>query len=143
MSSTRFRHKHPVFALADCNTFYVSCERVVQPHLEGKPMLAAALGLLGQISKQGIAFHKTGVLLTDLQPESASQPTFWGATSQDRESSKELMRVLDLINARYGKDTLQYACAEQDTRNLPMETKHIQDRIEQFSPKSGLLIQTS
>jgi len=29
----------PVFALADCNNFYVSCERVFNPKLEGKPVI--------------------------------------------------------------------------------------------------------
>jgi DNA polymerase V len=29
----------PVFALADCNNFYVSCERVFQPALEGRPVV--------------------------------------------------------------------------------------------------------
>jgi DNA polymerase V len=29
----------PVFALADCNNFYVSCERVFNPKLEGKPVV--------------------------------------------------------------------------------------------------------
>ena len=29
----------PTFALVDCNNFYVSCERVFQPKLEGKPVL--------------------------------------------------------------------------------------------------------
>src|ERR671923_159068 len=29
----------PVFALADCNNFYVSCERVFQPRLEGRPVV--------------------------------------------------------------------------------------------------------
>lgn len=28
-----------MFALVDCNTFYVSCERVFQPQLEGKPVI--------------------------------------------------------------------------------------------------------
>ena len=27
-----------MFALADCNNFYASCERVFQPRLEGKPI---------------------------------------------------------------------------------------------------------
>jgi impB/mucB/samB family len=29
----------PVFALVDCNNFYVSCERVFQPFLEHMPVL--------------------------------------------------------------------------------------------------------
>jgi DNA polymerase V len=29
----------PLFALVDCNNFYVSCERVFQPCLEGKPVV--------------------------------------------------------------------------------------------------------
>ena len=28
-----------IFALADCNNFYVSCERVFNPKLEGKPVI--------------------------------------------------------------------------------------------------------
>ena len=29
----------PLFALVDCNNFYVSCERVFQPRLEGCPVV--------------------------------------------------------------------------------------------------------
>lgn len=28
-----------MFALVDCNNFYVSCERAFQPHLEGQPVV--------------------------------------------------------------------------------------------------------
>ena len=28
-----------MLALADCNNFYASCERVFQPHLENKPIV--------------------------------------------------------------------------------------------------------
>ena len=28
-----------MFALADCNNFFVSCERAFQPELEGKPLV--------------------------------------------------------------------------------------------------------
>ncbi len=31
--------KSPVFALIDCNNFFVSCERVFRPDLEGKPVV--------------------------------------------------------------------------------------------------------
>jgi len=30
-----------LFALVDCNNFYVSCERVFQPELRGKPAFAS------------------------------------------------------------------------------------------------------
>ncbi len=30
---------HPTFALIDCNNFFVSCERLFQPGLEGKPVV--------------------------------------------------------------------------------------------------------
>ena len=29
----------PVFALVDCNNFFVSCERVFDPELEGRPVV--------------------------------------------------------------------------------------------------------
>ncbi len=29
----------PIFALVDCNNFYVSCERVFNPELAGKPVI--------------------------------------------------------------------------------------------------------
>ena len=29
----------PTFGLADCNNFYVSCERVFQPDLAGRPVI--------------------------------------------------------------------------------------------------------
>lgn len=32
------KNKRPVYALVDCNQFYVSCERVFQPKLEGRPV---------------------------------------------------------------------------------------------------------
>ena len=33
----------PVFALVDCNNFYVSCERVFQPFLENVPVLVLSI----------------------------------------------------------------------------------------------------
>ncbi|MCF8107181.1 MAG: Y-family DNA polymerase [Desulfohalobiaceae bacterium] len=76
-----------------------------------QPLLTAALKLLQRIYKKGFAFQKTGVLLTDLQPEFVRQLTFWEAGAKDQESAGQLMKTLDHINARYGKDTLRYACA--------------------------------
>jgi DNA polymerase V len=30
---------NPIFALADCNNFYVSCERIFRPSLEDRPVV--------------------------------------------------------------------------------------------------------
>ena len=32
-------HTGPVFALVDCNNFYVSCERIFDPSLLGRPVI--------------------------------------------------------------------------------------------------------
>lgn len=39
MSSTSSSHGTELFALADCNNFYVSCERVFRPELAGRPVV--------------------------------------------------------------------------------------------------------
>src|SRR5688572_29977723 len=36
--------KRSVFALIDCNNFFVSCERIFRPDLEGKPVVALSSG---------------------------------------------------------------------------------------------------
>ena len=39
MDNTQDKMRRPLFALADCNNFYVSCERVFDPSLEGRPVV--------------------------------------------------------------------------------------------------------
>ncbi len=72
-------------------------------------LLLRALDLLEQIYKRGYAYQKTGVLLTHLQPESARQLTFW-ESPREKVQARSLMQAMDSINARYGQDTLRYAC---------------------------------
>jgi len=92
-----------------------------------QPLLAAALELLGRLYKTGYAFQKTGVLLTGLESEGARQLTFWEPGVQEREAAGNLMQVMDRINARYGKNTVQYACAGL--------TKSWEMRREKMSPE--------
>ncbi len=43
-----------VFALADCNNFYVSCERVFNPKLEGQPVI----DVIKRVSRPGLRVYK-------------------------------------------------------------------------------------
>ena len=36
--TTCFKYPYNMFALVDCNNFFVSCERVFNPNLQGKPV---------------------------------------------------------------------------------------------------------
>jgi DNA polymerase V len=76
-----------------------------------QPLLKTALGLLKRIYKPGYAYTKTGVILSDLQPEASRQLSLWEAEPPKREGPKGLMQVMDRINTAYGKGTLQYASA--------------------------------
>jgi DNA polymerase V len=60
MSSTRSKPAQ-LFGLVDCNSFYVSCEQVFQPHLEGRPVVVLSnndgcvIARSDQAKKLGIA----------------------------------------------------------------------------------------
>ncbi|MEA3240387.1 MAG: SOS mutagenesis and repair protein, partial [Pseudomonadota bacterium] len=50
----------PIFALVDCNNFYVSCERVFNPGLRGRPVVVLSnndgciIARSGEAKKLGI-----------------------------------------------------------------------------------------
>ncbi len=51
-----------MFALVDCNNFYVSCERVFRPDLNGKPVVVLSNndGCVISRSKEAKSFIKMG-----------------------------------------------------------------------------------
>jgi len=66
----------PVYALVDGNNFYVSCERVFRPSLQGRPVvtptadtrriISATLEGLRRIFRPGFDYAKDGAMLMDL-----------------------------------------------------------------------------
>ncbi len=76
-------------------------------------MIATALRALEGLFKEGVVYAKAGVMLYDLQPKSGQQGSLLQCADVKQEikdkQAQQLMRVLDGINARYGKHTLQYA----------------------------------
>jgi DNA polymerase V len=71
-------------------------------------LIKTALTLLEAIYRQGYRFQKAGVLLQDLVPENCEQLCLFQAPARHGAS---LMKAVDEINRRWGRDTIQSAAA--------------------------------
>jgi len=67
-------------------------------------LVAAALGALVAIWREGYRYKKAGVMLLDLAPANAIRGALFAAP--DTPASQARMRALDVINRRYGRGTL-------------------------------------
>ena len=72
--------------------------------LARRTLVAAALGALVAIWREGYRYKKAGVMLLDLAPANAIQGALFAAP--DTPASQARMRALDVINRRYGRGTL-------------------------------------
>jgi DNA polymerase V len=66
-----------------------------------------ALKGLDMIYKTGYNFKKAGVIVMDIVPESEVQQSFFDQT--DRKKDARLMKTLDKVNTRFGKDLIKFA----------------------------------
>ena len=76
-----------------------------------------AFRILKRIYRPGYAYHKAGIMLLDLVPLGQRQPSLF--ETEDGNRLRALMQVLDEINGRYGRRTLQFA-AEGIARSWTM-----------------------
>lgn len=58
----------------------------------------AAISGIDAIFRRGYMYRKIGVIITDIIPENAAQPSLF-TSPEDRERRKRLMRLLDTLNA--------------------------------------------
>ncbi len=73
-------------------------------------LIRSVLHALKQIYQDGFKYHKAGVYLTKITPQSALQPDLFGDFSLTEQYKKaRLMLVVDAINRIYGRDTLFFA----------------------------------
>ncbi len=69
--------------------------------------LAVRLG--ERLWRDGFRYSKTGVMITELLPESTLQPALWGDI--DRERRERVWKTMDKLNATLGRDTLRILSA--------------------------------
>lgn len=100
ITTNRFKPKKPQYA----NSLMISLSKTTS----STPILIKqALQCLRKIYKPGYEYKKAGVMLTEIIPDSWQQ----GNLFTEETSGKELMKVLDAINAKWGHSTVQYASA--------------------------------
>ncbi len=80
---------------------------------DSRLLTRAALKLLGQSYRQGYAYQKAGVMLSDIRPRRLRQPSLFSAIGND-EDTRRLMQTLDHINSRWGRGTLRLAAEGTD-----------------------------
>lgn len=71
-------------------------------------LLKIAIRCLERIFKPGFQYKKAGVMLADIIPEQCNQQSLFGPVQREKH---ELMRAVDEINGKWGRQTLQVATA--------------------------------
>jgi len=79
--------------------------RLPYPTAYTSELLAAAEALLEKIYKPGVVYHKAGVLLTDIVPETQRQQSL--IVRVDDERNTRLMKAVDRINRKHGRHTVR------------------------------------
>lgn len=94
----------------DKANFYTSGEVIALPAPTNSTLqiAKAALWVLKRIYKPGIYYQKAGVMLMELVPDGAQQVDLFGY-SDARLKSDELMKVMDKLNGKYGRGTVEIA----------------------------------
>lgn len=67
---------------------------------------------LRRIYKQGYSYKKSGIIVSEIVPDTQVQQNFFDGT--DRQKHKRLMKVLDSFNRLHGRDTIRVATQGYD-----------------------------
>jgi DNA polymerase V len=70
-------------------------------------LISYSMRAIDLLYKPGYNFHKAGVIVTDIVPESSVQRPLW--STENKEKSKAVMTALDGVNAQLGNDTVRFA----------------------------------
>ncbi len=93
-----------------------------QPTADSGLLVQRLVAAAAKLFQSGFWYHRAGIWLYDFVSESQLQTDMFGTIDMQRHHrSKSRMQTIDLINRRYGKDTLHFA-AEDLANNW--EPKH-------------------
>lgn len=77
------------------------------PTHDTRTIMNIATKLVDKLFKPGFKYHKAGVILLDILPDSYSQHDLFAA--EEQENSRKLMFALDELNSDIGKDMVIFA----------------------------------
>jgi DNA polymerase V len=88
-------------------------------------IINAAQSLLERIYKPGFVYHKAGIFLSDIVPDTERQQSI--LTGIDDERRVRVMRAVDEINRRHGRYTVR-PLAVSSERGWEMKRQHVSPR---------------
>ena len=83
---------------------------LIEPSADNRVLAGAALHGLTLIFRDGFKYKKAGIMLMDLQPDTRRQGVLFDA-GRDRTRSVAAMAALDVLNERFGRDTVHLGSA--------------------------------
>lgn len=97
--------------------------------------MAAAQRLAQRLFQPGYAYHRAGVYLLDLVPDTHQQLALFDVPPELVERQRKAMTVLDQVNATLGRGTLTFASALKAPAWKPKQaylSKHYTTRMDEL-----------
>lgn len=105
LKTNRFKRDEPQYS----NSAYI---RLKEPTSSTIDLTKSALSGIDRIYKPGYRYKKAGVLLEGIQPDSQIQLNlFYPFDHAGKQQAKVLMNTIDMINKKWGRDSLKLAAA--------------------------------
>jgi DNA polymerase V len=112
IETNRFREK----------TLYTNSATIkLQPTDSTRELITYAIQVLQRIYKSGHGYRKSGVVLLGLQPVEGETPRLFG--EQQYQEDRTLMRTIDIVNAKYGRNTVRFGLAGLKSNSMAYESK--------------------
>lgn len=94
----------------DAQYFHSVTLQMEVPTNSTRELLKYSMRALDILFKPGFLYHKTGVMMLDLQPASEVQMGLFDEA--DRNKDQKLMRTLDEVNGSFGRDVVRFGTQE-------------------------------